>query len=355
MYHSKVQADVGDRARCLADRLSSAPMRETLLAVAALLALAPLACSSDAEDPATTSSSSATGTSTATTSTGAGGAGGDASTSSTTSTGSGGAHVIGGDRPVDVHVPASYDPATPMPLVVLLHGYSATGALQTAYFSMIPASDARGFLFAAPDGLVDGSGNQFWNATDACCNFYNNDVDDSAYLRSVVEDIEAAYNVDPKRIYFIGHSNGGFMSHRMACDHADKIAAIASLAGAMAEDVSLCQPSNAVAVLQIHGTVDDTIAYDGGNILGNGYPSAQQTVLDWVDLDHCSPVEDTSASPISVDATIAGDETTITKYDGCDPGGHAELWTIAGGGHIPSLDSTFAEQVVDFLYAHPKP
>ena len=242
-----------------------------------------------------------------------------------------------------------------MPLVVLLHGYSATGAIQTAYFGMIPASDARGFLFAAPDGLVDGSGNQFWNATDACCNFYNNDVDDSAYLRSVVEDIEAEYNVDPKRIYFVGHSNGGFMSHRMACDHADKVAAIVSLAGAMVEDLSLCEPANPVAVLQIHGTADDTILYDGGSILGNSYPSAKNTVLDWVGLDNCSTTEDVSAAPLNLDTGLAGDETTITKYEGCDPGGHAELWTLAAGGHIPALDSGFAGHVVDFLYAHPKP
>src|SRR6185503_2165428 len=127
--------------------------------------------------------------------------------------------VIGGDRPVTMHVPPSYQPGTPMPLVVMLHGYSATAEVEELYLGITAQADARGFLYAMPNGTTDPTGEQFWNATDACCNLYGSTVDDSAYLSSVIDQVSAAYSVDKKRVFVVGHSNGGFMAHRMACDH----------------------------------------------------------------------------------------------------------------------------------------
>ena len=264
--------------------------------------------------------------------------------------------VVGGDRPVTVHVPASYVPAVATPLVILLHGYGASGALQDLYFGMTAVSDARGFLYAAPDGTVDADGKRFWNATDACCDLHGTNVDDSTYISSLIKQIQARYNVDPKRIFLVGHSNGAFMSHRMACDHADQIAAIASLAGAMFSDVTKCAPSAPVSVLQIHGTADATVAFDGGLFSGRAYPGAKTTVSDWVTLDGCNSTADTSAPPLDLDTRLAGTETTVTKYaTGCKPGGSAELWAITGGSHLPSLSASFSSSVVDYLFAHPKP
>ena len=285
-----------------------------------------------------------------------GGTGTGTGTSTDPDAGGGDPTVVGGARPVTVHVPASYAAGTPAPLVILLHGYGASGALQDLYFGMTAVSDARGFLYAAPDGTVDSDGKRFWNATDACCDLHAAGIDDSTYVSSLIKEIQTHFNVDPKRVFLVGHSNGAFMSHRMACDHADQIAAIASLAGAMFSDSTRCTPSAPVSVLQIHGTADDTIAYDGGQIGGHTYPGAKTTVSDWVTLDGCSATADTSAQPLDLDTRLAGSETTVTKYaTGCKPGGAAELWSIAGGGHLPSLSSSFSAQVVDFLFAHPKP
>lgn len=313
-----------------------------------LSALLIAACSSGA---ATTSTSSGSG------STGAGGG-------STTSTGaaSGGADAgtgpIGGDRPVTVNVPASYAPGKAAPLLILLHGYSASGAIEDAYLGVAAEADKRGFLYAHPDGTVDSQGNRFWNASDACCNLdpVPSKVDDSAYLSKLVADISARYTVDPKRVYFFGHSNGGFMSYRMACEHADKIAAIVSLAGAMPADTSKCNPAAPVAVLEIHGTADTVIDYNGAAINGHPYPGVTTTVGDWVKLDGCATTADTTAAPLDLDTSIPGDETTVSKYAaGCKPGGHAELWTIMGGSHIPVISMAFTPNVFDFLVAHPKP
>lgn len=264
---------------------------------------------------------------------------------------------LGGARPVTLHVPGSYVSGVATPLVILLHGYGASGVLQDLYFGLTAVSDARGFLYAYPDGTVDADGKHYWNATDACCDLGGTKVDDSTYLSSLIEEIQGRYTVDPKRIYLVGHSNGGFMSYRMACDHSDQIAAIVSLAGAMFSDVSKCAPASPVSVLQIHGTADATVSYDGGTLVGAvTYPSAKTTVADWVTFDGCSNAPDTSAPPLDLDTKLAAAETTITKYaSGCKPGGHAELWTIAGGAHLPSLAPSFITNVVDFLYAHPKP
>jgi polyhydroxybutyrate depolymerase len=218
---------------------------------------------------------------------------------------------------------------------------------------MSATADAKGVLFAAPDGLVDPAGNQYWDATDACCNFVGAEVDDSGYLMGLVDEIAAKVNVDPARIYFVGHSNGGFMSYRMACDHADRIAAIVSLAGAMHDDVADCEAAEPVSVLQIHGTLDDTILYDGGDNAGNVYPGAAQTVADWAAFNGCDAAS-TPAGTHDIEATLAGDETTATEHVGCDAGTTAQLWTIEGGGHIPNVADDFSAQVIDWLLLHAK-
>ncbi len=262
--------------------------------------------------------------------------------------------VGGAERPVEVYVPSSYQEGTPMPLVILLHGYGAGGAVQDLYFGLKPIAESRGFLYAYPDGTPDADGKRFWNATDACCNFGQIDVDDSAYLQGVVDDIKARYTVDPKRVFFLGHSNGGFMSYRMACDHADTIAAIASLAGAMPTDTSKCQPSEPVAVLQIHGTADDTVLYDGGQIQGISYLGAMDSVKAWAGFDTCE-MTTTPGADLDLESTIAGAETKTEGFGGCQGNSRVELWSIEGGGHIPSISTDFTPQVIDFLFAHPKP
>ncbi len=261
-----------------------------------------------------------------------------------------------GRGPVTVHVPPSYDPAVSTPLILLLHGYSGNGPQQEAYMQFTPLSDQLGFLYAYPNGTRDANGYRFWNATDACCDFYSNGVDDSGYLRDLIDAVKAQANVDDRRVHLIGHSNGGFMSYRMACDHADVIASIASLAGATFLDPNDCLPVAPVHVLQIHGTADATVLYAGGCFSGSYcYPGAVETVERWAAYDGCALVGEPGAA-LNLDASLPGAETQVTSYaSGCARGGSAELWTIVGGSHVPSLSNDFSGLVIDFLYAHPKP
>ena len=198
--------------------------------------------------------------------------------------------VVGGDRPVTVHVPASYDAGQPAPLLILLHGYTGSGQDIDTYFDLGPAAEARGFVYAFPDGTYDNDGNRFWNATDACCALDQVGVDDVTYLTDVISEIRAELAIDPKRIALVGWSNGGFMSYRMACDQADLVAAMVSLAGATFADPADCAPSEPVSVVQIHGTADDVILYEGGEPLTDAtgpYPGAETTAESWAMYDGC--------------------------------------------------------------------
>jgi polyhydroxybutyrate depolymerase len=295
----------------------------------------------------TASSTTTTGATTSATSSGSSGTGGAASACAATTFG-------GMARPAKLHVPATYACDTGAPLVIMLHGYGVTSVSEEAYLNLLAESDKRGFLYVAPDGTKDATTSEYWNATDACCDYYGAMVDDSAYLSLLIKEIEAEYRVDAKRIYVVGHSAGGFMAHRLACDHGDQIAAVVSLEGAMFQDPTKCSGTTPVSVLEIHGTGDAVIAYNGGFIGVNAFPSAPTTVADWAKIDGCGAA-DMSGAPLDLDSGLPGNETTITAYPGCKGGASVQLWTVQGGAHFPTLGKAFVPTVFDFLYAQKKP
>ncbi len=262
--------------------------------------------------------------------------------------------VFGGARPVTIQVPTTYNAYRPAPLLVILHGYGANGFVQEQYLGVGPLVESEGILIIAPDGTMDSTGSLFWNATPACCNFDGSSVDDVGYIRGLIADIRHDYNVDRQRIYLIGHSNGAFMAHRMACEAAQDIAAIVSLAGATFKDAADCMPSEPVSVLDIHGDADVEVLYEGGQINGVAYPSELETMTHWQVYDHCTPGLVTDPVPLNLDFSLAGSETTVQYFNGCARGTAVELWTIHGGAHVPSLTRQFPMYVWQWLSDHPK-
>ena len=159
-------------------------------------------------------------------------------------------------RPARLFIPDSYRRDRQWPMIVLLHGYGVNGALQDAIFGLRLRQHARGYLLLVPEGREDARGNQFWAATEACCDFasegsLDEDVD---YLTLLLEEALQNAEIDPGRIAFVGHSNGGYMSYRMACERPALLQRFVVLAGSDKGLAMRCIPSAPVSLLHIHGT-----------------------------------------------------------------------------------------------------
>ena len=254
--------------------------------------------------------------------------------------------IAGGDRPVIVNLPDKIP--NPAPLLILLHSASTSGAHQENYMKLSPVAKKKGLIYIAPDGTLNPEGKRFWNASKSCCNRYKQEVDDVAYLNSLIDEISAKYPIDPKRIYLIGHSNGAFMSFTFACK-TNRVAAIVAIAGAL--DVnSGCTPTSPVSLLNIHGTADKTIKWGGGVMNNYPYTSSAETMKTFTGLDKCTNHVTTKKD---FEPTIKGPETTVIDY-ACGTHTHLQFWKIAKGSHSPRLPSDFAEQVISFLLQQSK-
>ena len=163
---------------------------------------------------------------------------------------------------VPLYLPSEIEPGERLPLIVSLHGFTGNGTEHENYFRLRNQVDDRRFMLCVPQGTRNSDGARFWNATDFCCDYEFQRPDDSGFIRGLIEQIADQKPVDLGSIHVTGHSNGGFMAYRFACDHADLVSSVASLAGATYYNTSNCVPSEPVHVLQIHGTQDDTIEYE---------------------------------------------------------------------------------------------
>jgi polyhydroxybutyrate depolymerase len=252
------------------------------------------------------------------------------------------------DRPYVLDVSPHHDDSRPTALLIALHGYGSTGLGLEGWWQLSALAASRDILVAHPDGLVDGSNRQFWNATDACCDFSHREIDDVGYLRAVIADVSARYSVDPKRVYVTGHSNGGYMSHRMGCDAADVVAAIAPVSGVGWKDSSRCRPSAPMPVLEIMGTSDDNWSGWGDS------PSTAESLAGWAAIDGCAGTLQDSGERLDLEAGIAGAETRVSRY-ACDTGA-VELWAMQGAQHVfqPRLPELL-DAMMDWLEAHRRP
>lgn len=259
---------------------------------------------------------------------------------------------LGGARPFKLFVPSTYNSSFPAPLIIALHGYSQSGDKFEKYLNLTPVAESRGILYVHPNGTADKTGTRFWNATPECCDIHSPKANDDGYLMSIIDEVSKNYAVDPERIYIIGHSNGGFMANTMACLHADRIAAVVSMAGGGFAKSSMCKPSSPINVLEIWGTKD--VTFTGNHMMGKVIPGAVKTAAIWGALDHCSKTVFVLPQRLDLDSKLKGSETTQYQYTECADNADVEFWSIAGAEHVPTLSKNFAADVVDFLLAHPK-
>ncbi len=258
--------------------------------------------------------------------------------------------TIFGPRPASVTVPKNWSKQDKWPLILLLHGFSATGWQQDLYLGLTARVDKLGFVAAVPEGTKNAAGIQFWNATKACCNFGNQPVDDVAYIEALIDEAVAKLKVDPARVYLYGHSNGAFMALRFACERPAKVTAVLSLAGATDIDPKWCKNTLPVNVLFVHGTLDNVIPFNGGANLGNAFPGVKTSAANWVGYDGCS-AKGEKLTDINFEDILLGNETNRTRWAPCKQGTQVDLWQVNGALHVPLWNDAYRDAAIEHLLA----
>jgi polyhydroxybutyrate depolymerase len=223
-------------------------------------------------------------------------------------------------------IPSSYDPATPAPLVFSFHGYSSNASLNANYTGFTAIADTAGFILVHPDGTLDGTGTSHWNVGGWTV---GSQIDDVGFTEAMIDEISASYNVNANRIYSCGMSNGGYMSFKLACELSDRFAAIASVTGSMTPQISnACNPSHPTPILQLHGTADPTVPYNGSPT----WTLAIDDVIDyWVGFNNCN----TTPIITAIDDNDSSDGTNVDHfvYAGGDNGVTTEHFKVYNGEH----------------------
>jgi polyhydroxybutyrate depolymerase len=246
------------------------------------------------------------------------------------------------ERSYLLRIPPGLNSQQPVPVVFAFHGiYLRPIDLQTmAGFDDL--AEQSGFLVVYPEGV-----GLAWNTAETGPgDAIEQNVDESAFVQEILSDLEEIAYIDPKRIYAVGHSMGGALAYRLACEMADTFAAIASVAGPM--EYKNCNPGQAVSVIHIHGLKDSMIPFSGG---GDFDTAPVENGIDiWVNLDNCPGYSEEQDQENGI---------THLTYAPCQDGTAVELYTSDTGIHptysfgrvgIPATDIIW-----DFFMAHPKP
>jgi polyhydroxybutyrate depolymerase len=243
-----------------------------------------------------------------------------------------------------LHVPASYKSATAMPMVLLFHGgrgSATTIANITGKDTFSVFADRSGFIAVYPDS-VSGT----WDDGRDTVVEQTNDV---AFVDALIDDIAKSYNVDAKRVYATGISNGGIMTQRLACDLTRRFAAVASVAANMPVALSSkCTPSRAMPIALISGDADPLMPYAGGAISGGlsgNVLSVSDTIKFWLQKNGTGITARTSSLP-DVDPAD-GTTTALSEYGLTGANNEVLLYSIRGGGHTwPSGTQYFSELLI---------
>jgi polyhydroxybutyrate depolymerase len=240
------------------------------------------------------------------------------------------------ERSYRIHIPPSYDKARLFPLLIALHGGGGTGKKmeKLTFEGFNKLSDREGFIVVYPDGVEkhwnDGRENVSYRA-------HREKIDDVGFLSALIDHLGDQYNIDLKRVYVTGISNGAMMSFRLGCELSKKITAIAPVSGAMPENLpSRCAPSRPMPVLMICNTEDRLVRWEGGDIrfgrknFGRAL-SVPETVNYWVHHNQCSSPPTISTEP----DRDPKDGTRVRKelHHPCRDGSEVVLYAIEGGGH----------------------
>ncbi len=268
-----------------------------------------------------------------------------------------------------LHVPGARGP---LPLVVMFHGGGETPEGTARISALDAVADREHFIVAYPEGIE-----KSWNDGRGTTNAAKDGVDDIEFVRQLVAEIRRTHDIDPRRIYATGVSNGGVFTNRLGCEMAGSFAAIGPVIGSIASNIaSTCHPAEPIAVIGIQGEADPLIPFEGGEAggprhigAGGRVESSRATQRLWSAANGCAPQPTTFALPVA-----NNDGTSITRrtFTGCRAGTEVEWYEIAGGGHrwpghplrlertvtkilgVASMNMDATETIWAFFKAHPK-
>lgn len=231
-----------------------------------------------------------------------------------------------------VHVPPNYDSKKPTPVVLAFHGGGGNADSMVVFSGLNKKADAAGFIVVYPNGTGRLENRLLsFNGGNCCSYAMNNKIDDVEFTRKLLDDLAKSANIDPKRVFATGMSNGGIMSYLLASELSDRIAAIAPVGGPMGTET--CNPKRPVSVIHFHGTDDEHAPFKGGKgkgVSGTEFYSVEHSIQAWVKANGCE------LEPVVTKFTdTAKDGTTVTRktYGGGKDGSEVVLVVIEGGGH----------------------
>jgi polyhydroxybutyrate depolymerase len=246
-----------------------------------------------------------------------------------------GAIVSSGEkREYLLHVPKSYDRAKPTPLVISLHAAALWPAAQQYMTRWNGLADAQGFIVVYPAGT--GVGPRNWRVDGSAGR-----MKDVRFISELMDTLEAAYNIDPTRIYVNGLSHGGAMAFVLSCTVSDRIAAVGTVAAAQTLPSSWCTDRRSVPMIAFHGTADPMVPYRGGPSPDPFNPltftAVRDWAADWARRNRCAPAP--------IESPVARD-VTRSEYTHCADDAAVVLYTIEGGGHSWPGGKTMPEWLV---------
>ena len=212
-----------------------------------------------------------------------------------------------------------------------LHGYGSNALEQMNYtnFNNLANTKENNFILIHPQGAplntVLTSSSSHWNSGGWTI---GSTVDDVDFIDTIIKLVSQKYNLNQDRIYSTGMSNGGFMSYHLACNLSSKIAAIASVTGSMSKETyEDCNPTHSTSILQVHGTIDATVPFEGNSALGM---RSINDVMDYWKLYDACDIEPISIVTDYFDIEISVQHDT---YLNCLNDVQVELYKIEGMGH----------------------
>lgn len=219
-----------------------------------------------------------------------------------------------------LYVPRSYVGSRPTPLVISMHGAGGWPTQQMNLTEWNRLAEDERFIVVYPSG-TEAVGPRVWHVSRG-----PGLMKDVRFISDLIAKLEAAYNIDPARIYANGFSNGGGMAFVLSCALADRIAAVGMVGAAQTLPWSWCTEQRAVPMIAFHGTADPLALYNGGQswVAPRPFPAVPTWTANWARRNRCRPTP--------VESAVAAD-VTRREYANCADDGDVVLYTIHRGGH----------------------